>query len=140
MKYRELNLGQIEAVVNKLGGMEGVQRLLAGETVVRAATPPKFSVLKTIKLGTGLVTPDDFRRALKDDGFRLSDWSSDILGKPAFTVSSEETEVDLVVVSVSELGFKDGATRADIYKRAKELGWELCSAEVGPQLRLQYPD
>ena len=30
MKYGELNLGQIEAVVNRLGGMEGVQRFLAG--------------------------------------------------------------------------------------------------------------
>lgn len=34
MKYGELNLGQIEAVVNKLGGMEGVQRLLAGHSEV----------------------------------------------------------------------------------------------------------
>ena len=30
MKYGELNLGQIEAIVNKLGGMEGVQRFLSG--------------------------------------------------------------------------------------------------------------
>ncbi len=29
IKYNELNLGQIEAIVNKLGGMEGVRRLLA---------------------------------------------------------------------------------------------------------------
>jgi len=28
MKYGELNLGQVEAVVNKLGGMDGVRRLL----------------------------------------------------------------------------------------------------------------
>lgn len=32
MKYGELNLGQIEAIVNKLGGMEGALRLLRGET------------------------------------------------------------------------------------------------------------
>lgn len=30
MKYGELNLGQIEALVNKLGGMDGVKRFLAG--------------------------------------------------------------------------------------------------------------
>lgn len=30
MKYGELNLGQVEAIVNKLGGMEGVKRFLAG--------------------------------------------------------------------------------------------------------------
>jgi len=36
IKYSELNLGQIEAVVNKLGGMEGVRRLLAGTVEIIA--------------------------------------------------------------------------------------------------------
>lgn len=38
MKYGELNLGQIEAVVNKLGGMDGVKQFLAGtvEVVVKS--------------------------------------------------------------------------------------------------------
>jgi len=35
MKYGELNLGQIEAIVNKLGGMDGVQHFLAGHTEVK---------------------------------------------------------------------------------------------------------
>ncbi len=34
IKNSELNLGQIEAIVNKLGGMSGVDRFLAGELVV----------------------------------------------------------------------------------------------------------
>lgn len=34
MKYSKLDLGTIEAIVNKLGGMEGVQRFLRGETSV----------------------------------------------------------------------------------------------------------
>ncbi len=36
MKYGELTLGQVEAIVNKLGGMESVKRFLAGEAVVSA--------------------------------------------------------------------------------------------------------
>lgn len=71
---------------------------------------------------------------------KIGDWGNDILGKPAFTVSSEEVEVELVVVSVAELGFKDGATRKKIYQRAQEFGLDLCPNEVGPQLRLQYKD
>ena len=47
-------------------------------------------------------------------------------------------EFDLVVVSVAELGFKDGAIYKDICERAVEYGLELCPAEVGFQLRLAY--
>lgn len=139
MKYGELTLGQVEAVVNKLGGTEGVKRLLSGEMVIKEIEH-KFEVWKTIKLGTGLKTADDFRKALKDNGFSIGNWANDILAKPAFTVASEETEVDLVIVTVAEL-FKKGAPRRDqIYERAKEVGLEICLPEVGPQLRIQYPD
>ncbi len=34
MKYGKLDLGQIEAIVNKLGGMDGVQRFLSDELIV----------------------------------------------------------------------------------------------------------
>jgi hypothetical protein len=99
-----------------------------------------FKVFKTIKLGTGLKTADDFRKSIKDNRMKIDDWANDILGKPAFTVAVKETELDLVVVSVAELGFKNGATLEQIYARAKELGLDLCPNEVGPQLRLQYKD
>ena len=139
MKYGELNLGQVEAVVNKLGGMEGVKRFLSCETVIQVAEH-KFKTWKTIKLGTGLKTADDFRKTLKDNGFNISGWANDILRKPAFTVAAEETEVELVKVTVAELGFKRGARHEQTYERAKEFGLELCPPEVGPQLRLQYQD
>jgi len=139
MKYGELNLGQVEAVVNKLGGMEGVRMFLAGELVVKEAER-KFSTWKTVKLGTGLKSADDFRRTLNAGGIKISDWANDILGKPAFSVAAEATEVDLIKVTVAELGFKKGARRDQIYERAKELGLQLCPPEVGPQLRLQYQD
>jgi len=139
MKYGELTLGQVEAVVNKLGGMEGVKLFLSGETVIQVAEH-KFKTWKTIKIGTDIKTAEEFRRALHDGEFRLSDWASDILGKPAFKAADEETEVDLVKVTVAELSFKEGARRDQIYERAKELGLELCPLEVGPQLRLQYQD
>ena len=35
MKYGNLNLGQIEVIVNKLGGMENVERLLRDEVIIR---------------------------------------------------------------------------------------------------------
>lgn len=110
------------------------------DTVQKVGQPMVWPIWKTIQLGTGLKTADDFRRALKDGGHRLGDRANDILGKPAFTAATEKTEVDLVNVSVAELGFKDDAHQQDIYQRAQELGLEICPAEVGPQLRLQYKD
>jgi len=125
--------GPLKDFFEKLGGKEGHQWLTAFKLFLRKENPwPGFPVWKTIKLGTGLKTADDFREALKDGGFRIGDWANDILGKPAFKAAVEETEIDLVVVSVAELGFKKGATREDIYKRAQELGLEVCPSEVGP--------
>ena len=107
----------------------------------KAVSGAKFKTWKTLKLGTGLTTADDFRKTLKKAGCKISDWANDILGKPDFSVAAtKEIEVDLVVVSVAELGFPDGATRKQIYAKAQELGLELCPPEVGPQLRLQYKD
>lgn len=101
---------------------------------------PELKVWRTIKLGTGLRTADDFRSALSRADMKLGGYANDMLGKPAFTASETEQEVDLVVASVAELGFKKGAKYSDICVRAKELGLELCPNEVGPQLRLQYTD
>ncbi len=99
-----------------------------------------FPIWKTIRLGTGLKSADDFRNALKRAGMKIGNYADDILGKSAFTASETETEVDLVNISVADLGFKNSATLRDIYVRAQELGLQLCPAEVGPQLRLQYKD
>jgi len=95
---------------------------------------------KTIKLGTGLKTSKDFISAIEKAGGKVSDWARNILGRKAFTASTKPMELDLVVVSVAELGFPDGATLKDIYAKAKTFGLELCPCEVGPQLRLQYMD
>jgi len=99
-----------------------------------------FPTWKTIKLGTGLKKADDFRKAIKTAGMKISYWANDILGKPAFTVSETEQEVDLVVATPKELGFNGNTAYRDICNKAIELGLELCPAEVGPQLRRQYTD
>jgi len=118
---------------------KSVQKVLKEAFCPPEATP-KFEIWKTIKLGTGLKTADDFRKAIKNGGMKISNWADDILGKSGFTVITGETEVDLIKVTVAELGFKEGARRDQIYERAKELGLELCPPEVGPQLRMQYRD
>ena len=136
MKYGELNLGQVEAIVNKLGGMEGVQRFLSGEFVVKMVER-SFTIWKTITLGA-YQSSSEYRKALKVDGYRIGDYADQILNK--VKINETEVQIDLVIMTVAELGFKNGATRQQIYDRAIELGLELCPAEVGPALSLAYQD
>jgi len=118
-----------------------LQKLLAGLNPPVVVSATEFPIWKTIKLGTGPKSADDFRKAIKAAGMKVGNWASDILGKPEFVVADkEETEVDLVKVTVAELGFKKATRRDQIYNRAKELGLQICPPEVGPQLRLQLAD
>ena len=138
-KYGHRTMNWFEAIVNKIGGEEAADAFLRGELVVSRPTRV-WKTWMTIKLGTGLKTADDFCKALTADGYFIGNWSEDILGKPAFKVSKTEQEVELIEVSVRELGFKENTCYEDIRKRASEFGLDLCPAEVGPQLRLQYKD
>lgn len=63
-------------------------------------------------------------------------YAEDILKDTEF--SKEEQRYNLVRFTVKQLGLPDGATTEEIYKKAEDLGLELCPAEVGPHLRLQY--
>jgi len=137
MKHNDLNFRQIEAVVDKLGGKKGIDDLLSGKTKVVKVT--SFNVWKTIKIGI-YKNVSVLRKALKKTFIKINEWGAKILSDPTFTVSLKEEEIQLMNVSPSELGFRNGATYSNIIAKAKKLGFELCPPEVGPQLRLQYLD
>lgn len=150
-KYSEWTRGQDEALLNKLGGMEIALKLLTCNEVTVTfdtgdklatitADAPALKVWKTIKIGTGIKNGKALCSELEKKDFRIGDWARDMLGQKAFTVATAEEDVDLVRLSVADLGFKEGARYDAICARAIEMGLELCPAEVGPQLRLQYPD
>lgn len=69
----------------------------------------------------------------------ISDYARDMLKNEDFTTQHKPEQIDLVILTVKELGFLNGATIDEIYQKAQELGLELCPAEVGPQLQLQHP-
>jgi len=131
--------GHFERIRKDPGRASAVaQSMIAGCTAVDSES--KFKSWRTITLGTGLQTADDFRKALNSAGCKIGHWANDILGERGFMAAAKEQDVDLVVISVADLGFPNGATRKVIYQKAQELGLQLCPPEVGPQLRLQYLD
>jgi len=79
--------------------------------------------------------------ALDAAGCVIGNSAEEVLARPAFTVGTSKTIVELFAVSAAELGFQTAtAPLADIYARAQQLGFGLAAAEVAPQLRLQYFD
>lgn len=95
---------------------------------------------KTISIGS-FADPIRLSNKLHDMGCNVGGQAAEILARPAFTVGLRKVDVELVTVSPAQFGFRsDTATLADVYARARELGFELVAAEVGPQLRIQYLD
>jgi hypothetical protein len=99
--------------------------------------PAHFQIWRKIALGT-YKGVDAYRRALDSAGIKIGDAADEILGRPAFSYGTMKTDVDLVLVSAADLGVETESSLAGVYKRARQVGLELCPAEVGPQLRLDY--
>ena len=100
--------------------------------------PDKKAFIKTIETDPNINSPETAKQAILDKGFKLYGYAEDFLQKISF--SKEKKEYNLVSFSVKGLGFSSGATTKQIYDKAEELGLELCPAEVGPLLRLNYLD
>lgn len=100
-----------------------------------------FTADFTITLGTH-TTGAELLETLIEKRCMVSLWSIQALGNPDFPVAAEEITVDIVVVSMLEMGFAEGelATLDTIYNRAKQLGLEICPVETAAQLRLSFLD
>ena len=59
---------------------------------------------------------------------------------PEFTVSEHRQSIDVIVVSMGDLGLASGGTLLDIFERAESRGYGLCPLEVASHLRLRLLD
>ncbi len=79
--------------------------------------------------------------ALERAGMKISDYALHMMKQKELKTAKDPEQIDLVRLTVGDL-FNDqkAHTTDDLYKKAEELGLELCPAEVGPHLRLQLKD
>ena len=100
-----------------------------------------FAADFTITLGTHR-SGAALLEALIAEKCSVSRWSRQVLENPNFPVAVEDVTIDIVVVSMLEMGFAKGelATLDTIYERAKQMGLEICPIETAAQLRLQFRD
>jgi hypothetical protein len=110
----------------------------AQSTGLNVNKPAHLQIWRTITLGTYRGV-DAYRDALDLARIKIGDSADEILGRPAFPYATTKTDVELAVLSAADLGVEsDQSSLAEVYKRARQAGLELCPAEVGPQLRLDY--
>lgn len=132
------------AQCSPLSVMKNFKRLWIGRAAL--APPPRditsaqtTPVWKTIVVGTADTL--GLRNALSAARCGVGDLAEQILWRPAFSFSPARMDVDLVKLSAADLGFRGRtASLGKIYAQAQQLGFQLASAEIGPQLRLQYFD
>ncbi|MCA8996438.1 MAG: hypothetical protein KDA80_05630 [Planctomycetaceae bacterium] len=88
----------------------------------------------------GGVTKDQLRRELRQAGVSLNAMGQTLLADDRLTISESSYLVPIVVRTVRDLGFSEGATAAQIERCLSEFGFEACPAELAPFLRLQFLD
>ncbi|PPQ18616.1 hypothetical protein CV770_14470 [Bradyrhizobium sp. AC87j1] len=116
----------------KTRASEAPQRLIKSERDI--------ATWKSITIGT-FAGSLKLRNAMDSMRCSVGSQAGEILARPSFITASQKTDMELALVSPTQLGFtSDRVTLADLYSRARKLGFELAPAEVGPQLRIQYFD
>lgn len=93
MKYPRMEWGIMEAVVNRLGGEEGVKRFLRGELVVSEPDRrwrEENGVIYFSVTSDGTTGPQWIER-LSSQGVQISDWAKRVLNSPDFVPTSGVT-------------------------------------------------
>lgn len=95
----------------------------------------KQTIWKTISIGGR--TKKQVIADLKTSGTTVSSYAEELLAKTEF--SKKSRDIELVKCTVQELGFTESPTTRELSAKVREIG-SLLPAEVGPALRLAYPD
>lgn len=82
---------------------------------------------------------EQLEKEIKQIG-QISRYAKDMLHSYGFTTLENPTSLGIVRLKVRDLGFSEWTTTDQIYKRAQELGLNICRAEVGPHLCLKDKD
>lgn len=96
----------------------------------------EFKIFKSISIGG--VNKEVLIQKLVDHGVQFNVYAHTLFAHPAFAVPEKPEAVDLVKISMSDLGFSEPHMFGDITKKANELGLKLCPLYLGAFLRLEY--
>ena len=87
------------------------------------------------------MTKSELLSQLESARVRLNEAAQVLFADDRFTTSPASSLVEIVELSVANLGFgSGGATFDQIVAQATAVGLSLCPLELGPHFRLQYAD
>lgn len=118
----------------------GIFDRLQEHTIEHVYTSFPEGKIRRQEVEIGGKTKEQLQRELKQAGVNVTSYAQDMMKSPDFTTLPVAQMVDTVRLKVGDLGFHNSATTDQLYKKAQELGLELCPAEVGSRLRLQHTD
>lgn len=88
----------------------------------------------------GGLSKRELLHSLSKQAVRRNQAAEDLFADDRFQLSRQEVEVSILVHSLADLGFAEGATYPQIILRAQQQGLQECPLELGPHLRLQYQE
>jgi hypothetical protein len=93
---------------------------------------------RTIQVGGR--TGEELLRDLSEAGVNLNEHAKTLLLSDHFTATNPPQTVDLLLITVRDLGFADGATLPEILQQAQNSGLKSGPIDLAPHFRLQYLD
>lgn len=96
-----------------------------------------FHTCRVVKLGLHK-TPEAYVASIEGGGRQMNRWARDIATK--VTCAQQETELPLVDVLDTDLGFTEVYTTREFYERAATFGLYPCPTEAGLALADQFDD
>jgi len=104
------------------------------------ALVPNFMNPSRLKVNIGGLSAFDLLERMEAIGIKLNSLALEMLKDEHFRTEESVSTVEVVPLSVRELGLPHGGTLAQAIDAAESLGYQLCPRELGPHLRLAYTD
>lgn len=99
---------------------------------------PLFVPWKTITIGKRR-SMDELIQALEADKYGI-EHALKLLRHPGITLATTETEVHLAKLTLEDFGFSNYLNYAGMCRRLKKMGFELGTAEMAAELRLNFDE
>lgn len=131
-----------------IGALEpGIFKQLKEYNIEQIYTSFPESRIEKFEAELGGATKEDIQKELTerskmsgDSQIYISDNAKSMIEKEDFSVLKNQEKFEFVKLKVRGLApeFRSGVTTDQIYRKAEELGLELCPPETGPRIRLDY--